>query len=201
MPKFPTVLLAFLIAPSLAFSAAPETALLSPVSGACISSAFGPRVLPDIPQAGTYHYGIDLPAAAGAPVFAVAPGAVIRIQRKGPGGLEMLIQHDGFIGIYSHFGMIAPAFAEGKRIVAAGEKLGVVGRTGLSTGPHLYFEMLLGGRPVDPTLYLALPRCDGEPAPAPVTQVAKQESDGVVIGGRKYYQLELPQKDYYDWQR
>ena len=59
--------------------------------------------------------------------MATAPGKVIRIQKKGPGGLEILVQHDGFVGIHSHLGMAAPAFAEGKGTVAAGEKLGVVG--------------------------------------------------------------------------
>ena len=110
------------------------TSLLPPVSAACISSPFGPRVLPNVPEAGSYHYGVDLPAPVGSAVIAAAPGSVIRVQRKGPGGLEMLVQHDGFVGIYSHFGMISPAFAEGKRTVAAGERLGVVGRTGVSLG-------------------------------------------------------------------
>ena len=89
--------------------------LSPPVSPACISSSFGPRVLPNQPEAGTYHYGVDLPAAEGAAVFAAAPGTVIRVQRNGPGGLEMLVQHDGFVGVYSHFGTIMPAFTEGKR--------------------------------------------------------------------------------------
>ena len=94
-------------------------------------------MLPNQPEAGTYHYGVDLPAPAGAAVVAAAPGSVIRVQRKGPGGLEVLVQHDGFVGIYSHFGSIAPPFAEGKRTVTAGEKLGVVGRTGVTSGAHL----------------------------------------------------------------
>ncbi len=38
----------------------------------------------------------------------------MRIQRKGPGGLEVVVQHDGFVGIYSHLGMVTPALAEGK---------------------------------------------------------------------------------------
>ena len=46
----------------------------------------------------------------------------------------MLVQHDGFVGVYSHFGMVVPAFAEGKRTVEAGEKLGVVGTTGVTSG-------------------------------------------------------------------
>ena len=130
--------------------------LKPPVSPACISSPFGPRALPDHPQAGTYHYGIDLAAPAGAPVLATAPGRVIRVQRKGPGGLEVLVQHDGFMGIYSHLGMLTPAFAQGKTGVAAGEKLGVVGRSGFISGTHVYFEMILAGKPVDPAPYLAV---------------------------------------------
>ena len=136
--------------------------LLPPVRPACISSPFGPRVLRNHPFGGTYHYGVDLPAPAGAPVFATAPGKVIRVQKKGPGGLEMLVQHDGFVGIYSHLGMLTPAFALGKKTVAAGEKLGVVGRTGVISGTHVYFEMVLGGTPVDPTPYLNVPLCARE---------------------------------------
>jgi murein DD-endopeptidase MepM/ murein hydrolase activator NlpD len=194
--------LAIAVAPIQPRGAAAETlvnpVLLPPVVAPCISSASGPRVLPNQPEAGTYHYGVDLPAAAGAPVVAAAPGTVIRIQRKGPGGLEMLVQHDGFVGIYSHFGTIAPAFAEGKRTVAAGEKLGVVGRTGVISGTHLFFEILLDGKPVDPAPYLHLPRCGGKAPPATLdTRIA----DGAAVGGRKYYQLLLPERQYYDWHR
>ena len=168
-----------------------ETQLLSPpVSPACISSPFGPRVLPDHPQAGTYHYGIDLPAPAGASVLATAPGKVIRVQKKGPGGLEILVQHDGFVGIYSHFGMLSPAFAEGKTDVAAGEKLGVVGRTGIISGTHVYFEMVLAGKPVDPAPYLGVPLCGGV-TPRTIT-AGRTDSDGIegaMIGGRRYYVL------------
>jgi murein DD-endopeptidase MepM/ murein hydrolase activator NlpD len=135
-------------------------ALLSPVPSACVSSPFGPRVLPNRPLAGQYHYGIDMPAPAGEAVRAAAPGTVMRIQRKGPGGLEVLVQHDGFVGIYSHLGMVTPSLAEGKSTLAAGEKLGVVGHSGLTYGMHLYFEMLLSGRPVDPAPYLGVPLCN-----------------------------------------
>jgi murein DD-endopeptidase MepM/ murein hydrolase activator NlpD len=119
---------------------------------------------------------------------------VIRIQRKGPGGLEMLVQHAGFVAIYSHFGMVAPAFAEGKRTVEAGEKLGVVGRTGLNTGAHLFFEMILDGKPTDPEPYLGLPACNGEAlhtAAATPPVPAKSDDGGTVVGGRKYFQVFL----------
>jgi murein DD-endopeptidase MepM/ murein hydrolase activator NlpD len=143
----------------------PAPMLIPPVSPACISSPFGPRVLANHPQAGSYHYGVDLPAPPGASIVATAPGKVFRMQKKGPGGLEILVQHDGFIGIYSHLGMAAPPFAQGKRIVAAGEKLGVVGRTGVTVGTHVYFEMLIAGRPVDPAPYLRVPTCGHEVRP------------------------------------
>jgi murein DD-endopeptidase MepM/ murein hydrolase activator NlpD len=133
--------------------------LLSPVRSACISSPFGPRVLAGRPKAGTFHPGIDMPAPAGEAVRAVAAGRVLRIQRKGAGGLEVMVQHDGFIGIYSHLGMIAPPFAEGKSAVVPGEKLGVIGRTGVTYGTHLFFEMLKAGQPVDPAPFLGLQRC------------------------------------------
>ena len=147
----------------------PEPTLIPPVNPACISSPFGPRVLANHPQAGSYHYGVDLPAPPGASIVATAPGKVIRMQKKGPGGLEILVQHDGFIGIYSHLGIAVPSFAQGKRTVAAGEKLGVVGRTGVTVGTHVYFEMLIAGKPVDPTPYLRVPTCGREvrpPSPA-----------------------------------
>jgi murein DD-endopeptidase MepM/ murein hydrolase activator NlpD len=166
--------------------------LVPPVNPACISSPFGPRVLPDHPLAGTYHYGIDFPAPAGASVLATAPGKVIRVQKKGPGGLEILVQHDGFVGIYSHFGMLSPAFAEGKTDVAAGEKLGVVGRTGIISGTHVYFEMILAGKPVDPAPYLGVPLCGGT---TNRRVAARKDSDGIegaMIGGRKYYVLLPP---------
>jgi murein DD-endopeptidase MepM/ murein hydrolase activator NlpD len=143
----------------------PEPMLVPPVSPACISSPFGPRVLANHPQAGTYHHGVDLPAPPGAAIVATASGKVIRIQKKGPGGLEILVQHDGFVAIYSHLGMAAPAFAQGKRTVAAGEKLGVVGRTGVTAGTHVYFEMLMAGKPIDPAPYLHVPKCEPQVRP------------------------------------
>jgi murein DD-endopeptidase MepM/ murein hydrolase activator NlpD len=136
-------------------------ALLLPVSSACISSPFGPRILPNRPEAGTYHYGIDLPAPEGAPVRATAPGQLIRVQHHGPGGLEMLVQHDGFVGVYSHLGAVSPTLLAGKTTIAAGEQLGVVGHTGVTFGMHLYFAMLLSGKPVDPAPYLGVGQCSG----------------------------------------
>ncbi len=141
-------------------AAAEPLMLLPPVSPACVSSPFGPRVLPGKPLAGTYHWGIDLPAPLGAAVRAAAAGDIVSIHKRGPGGLELVIQHAGFVTLYAHLGLLVPAVAEGRRRVAAGEKLGVVGRTGVSYGPHVYFELRIGGARVDPAPYLAVTRCN-----------------------------------------
>jgi murein DD-endopeptidase MepM/ murein hydrolase activator NlpD len=170
-----------------------STGLLAPVSQACISSPFGPRVLPNQPLAGSYHYGIDLPAPDGSPVLATASGTVIRVQNKGPGGLEMLVQHNGFVGVYSHFSMIMPEFTTGKRTVEAGEQLGFVGNTGISSGAHLYFEMILAGRPVDPAPYLALPQCNGAAPRVQTARMDANESHGTI---RQYFQI-LPNGEVY----
>jgi murein DD-endopeptidase MepM/ murein hydrolase activator NlpD len=138
---------------------ASKAPMLPPVEPACVSSPFGPRILPNRPLAGTFHNGIDIPAPIGSPVVAVAPGTVIRIQRHGIGGLEVLIQHDGFVGVYSHLGLVAPVLAEGAKTIYGGERIGTVGRTGLSYGPHLYFGMIVDGRSVDPAPLINLAPC------------------------------------------
>lgn len=150
-----------------AHSVAPATTILPgtvgklepPVTPACISSPFGPRILPNHPLAGTFHNGIDMPAPAGAPVRAIAAGRVIRAQRRGPGGLELLVQHQGFVGVYSHLGSIAPTIAEGHLTVHAGEKIGVVGHSGVMYGMHLFFAMERDGHFVNPEEYLRLANC------------------------------------------
>lgn len=138
--------------------------LLPPVSPACVSSPFGPRILPGKPKAGTYHWGIDLPAPVGAPVRAVAAGQVVSIHKRGPGGLEVVVQHGdpragGFLALYAHLGSVTPALAEGRRNVAAGEKLGVVGRTGVSYGAHVYFEVRVGTERIDPAPLISVVHC------------------------------------------
>lgn len=196
-PRVCCVIVALSLAPAIASATQQpreDQTLLRPVGADCISSPFGPRVLPNHPLAGTYHYGVDLPAPAGAPVHAAAPGKVIRIQRKGPGGLEVLVQHDGFVGVYSHLGMVAPALAEGKTTLVAGEKLGVVGHTGVTFGMHLYFEMIMSGRPVDPAPYLGLPLCNGG-VHRTLTDVL--DADGKIPPTRRIYEGHYLGRNYY----
>ena len=180
-------LIGLLLLPGLAVARSPPPTLVLPVSSPCISSPFGPRIIPNHPQAGTYHYGVDLPAPEGAEVRATAFGKVIGIHNSGPGGLEILVQHEGYVGVYSHLGMVTPALAVGRTTVMAGDKLGVVGHTGVVFGTHLYFGMI-AGRPIDPAPYLGVPLCAGavhQRTPAEIL-----ESGGKLPPTRHYYLLD-----------
>jgi murein DD-endopeptidase MepM/ murein hydrolase activator NlpD len=136
-------------------------ALAPPVSPACVSSPFGGRGLgAGGPRASRLHTGVDLPAPAGAWVRAAAAGQVTAIRRQGSAGLEVHLHRPGrWVTRYAHLGAVAPALASGKRSVAQGEALGRVGRTGVTYGTHLHFELLVGGVLVDPAPYLRVERC------------------------------------------
>jgi murein DD-endopeptidase MepM/ murein hydrolase activator NlpD len=139
--------------------------LSPPVVPACISSPFGPRNLPG-PHAAKFHNGIDFPAPPGAWVTAVAAGSVLAIGRRAEYGLVIDLSHrDGhggqFVTRYAHLGTASAKLARGLRSVAAGERIGRIGRTGITYGTHLHFELHLAGHPVDPEPYFGVPRCAG----------------------------------------
>jgi murein DD-endopeptidase MepM/ murein hydrolase activator NlpD len=150
------------LTPALKAGAAPQVVLpplIRPVLPGCVTSPFGPRFLAAAPVAGHFHWGVDLRAGAGARVLAVADGRIIRIDREGMGGLEVLVQHSGFRTLYAHLGMVAPAIADGATRLRAGQWIGRIGRTGLTLGTHLYFEIIIAGRRVDPAPYLGVAAC------------------------------------------
>jgi len=133
--------------------------LLPPLSPACISSPFGwRRALGPLSPAGM-HNGIDIAAAPGTLVRAAAAGRVVKIERMGIGGLQVILGNQGFTTLYAHLGTLVPPIAEGARTITAGEKIGFVGRSGLTYGVHLFFEVTVDGKPVDPAGFLSLPRC------------------------------------------
>ena len=184
------VLLAALLCTPCAVAAPRHAAIVIPVGSSCISSPFGPRVIPNHPEAGTYHNGIDLPAAEGTPVHAVSSGKLLRIDRGGPGGLEVLIDHDGFVGVYSHLASISPDLNKG--LILAGSEVGIVGRTGVSFGPHLFFAMLINGKAVDPAPLLGVPACNGAPhQPSPAQILA---AGGKLPPTRRYLDLRITVK-------
>jgi murein DD-endopeptidase MepM/ murein hydrolase activator NlpD len=150
-----------------AANAAPALGSLPPpVTPACISSPFGPRRLVG-PHAATFHNGIDFPAPAGAWVRAVADGEIVAVRRLGTSGLEIdLLHHDPggtFVTRYAHLGTVSPEVEMGRRVFAEGERIGRVGRTGITYGTHVHFELHLDGKPVDPEPYFTVPRCGGAP--------------------------------------
>jgi murein DD-endopeptidase MepM/ murein hydrolase activator NlpD len=69
------------------------------------------------------------------------------------------MQNDGYVSVYSHLASIAPS--PGKGVIAAGDEIGVVGHTGVSFGPHLFFALLENGRAVGPRPFLGVPMCSG----------------------------------------
>lgn len=117
-----------------------------PVRGA-LNSPFGPRLSPWTGQP-EFHAGIDLAAAAGTPVKAPAPG-VVRFAGTAEGyGHNVVIDHGA--GLQSRYGHLQKiGVARGQR-VERGQLIGLTGNTGRSTAPHLHYEVLVDGRPVDP---------------------------------------------------
>jgi murein DD-endopeptidase MepM/ murein hydrolase activator NlpD len=106
------------------------------------------------------HHGVDLAAPAGAWVRAAAAGNVVAIRRRSGAGLEVELRHaDGRVTRYAHLGTVAPAIASGRRDVAQGEALGRVGRTGITYGTHLHFELVVRGQLVDPAPFLTVAPC------------------------------------------
>lgn len=158
-------LLPLLFATSIARADIPAGALGLPLSPACVSSPFGPRAAPG-PRGSEMHRGIDLPAPAGAWVVAAAAGEVVAIRRHRAGaGLEVEMRHaGGIVTRYAHLGQVAPALAGGRRRLARGERIGRIGRTGITYGTHLHFELLLGGAHLDPAPVLGVEAC-GAPQP------------------------------------
>ncbi len=133
--------------------------LLLPVTPGCVSSPFGARNAAE-PRASHFHTGIDLPAPAGTWVHAAAAGTVVAIRRRGAAGLEVEIRHTpGMTTRYDHLGSVASALQSGKRRVAQGDVLGRIGRSGITYGTHLHFELLLNGTRVDPAPALGVKPC------------------------------------------
>jgi len=96
------------------------------------------------------HQGVDFAAREGAPVLAAADGVVTQAGPAGGYGNFMRIRHaGGWATGYAHLSSFAPSIAAGARVLR-GEVIAFVGHTGLATGPHLHFEVSLGGVKLDP---------------------------------------------------
>ena len=118
-----------------------------------VSSAYGHRTHP-ITGEEDFHGGLDLAAAEGTPVACVLDGVVLQTGTSDSYGNYVRVLHSGdFVSTYNH--LSAYEVKPGQRL-QKGQKLGEVGSTGMSTGPHLHLEFLLHGIRVDPAVALGV---------------------------------------------
>lgn len=135
--------------------AAPQTHVsipsLVPVHDARVTSPFGMRWHP-ILGIRRMHDGIDLAAPRGTPVYATANGRVAMAQRFGGYGNFVELEHGG--DLETRYGHLSSYTVHVGEEVHKGELIGYVGSTGLSTGPHLHYEVRVDGKPVNPAFFL-----------------------------------------------
>ncbi len=119
---------------------------IKPVN-ARISSGYGNRFHPILKRT-RLHAGVDFAARTGTPIRATASGTVIFAGYRGGYGNTVIIDHGG--GVSSLYGHCSRLFVGSGAKVRQGQTIAAVGSTGLSTGPHLHFEIRVNGRPVNP---------------------------------------------------
>lgn len=129
---------------------------------AAISSAFGLRKDPFSKQT-RFHKGLDLAAPEGMKVMAALQGTVVSAGYENGYGNTVLIQHSG--GLQTRYGHLASINVKPGDAIASQSILGTVGDTGQSSGPHLHFEVIRMGQPVDPLLSLGAQSIIPEPHP------------------------------------
>lgn len=128
-----------------------------PLSDWVLTQSYGCTALDMEPAAawcptGHFHSGLDLAAPEGTPVHAAARGVVRAAEDPGGYGLYVVVDHGG--GVSTLYGHLERTRLGNGVAVRAGDDLGFVGSTGLSTGAHLHFEVRREGRPVDPIPWL-----------------------------------------------
>ena len=123
-----------------------SSGLIMPANGP-ITSYFGYRYHP-ILHFTRFHAGVDIGAGWGSPIVAAGDGRVIGAGWAGGYGREVEIAHGG--GVVSLYGHMSEIVAQPGSFVRQGQLIGYVGSSGLSTGPHVHFEVRLAGQPVNP---------------------------------------------------
>lgn len=128
---------------------------LWPVDGT-IRSSFGARLDPFSGDSGTFHTGIDLQAPSGTPVHVSGDGVVESAGWSGGYGKLVVIDHGN--GIETYYAHLSEMIVLPGEDVRRGEIIALSGGTGHATGPHVHYEVRLGGTPVNPYRYLAKAR-------------------------------------------
>ena len=127
---------------------AKKALMKTPINGARLSSSFGMRKHPILGY-NKMHRGTDFAAPEGTPIMASGDGKIIRARWCGGGGNCIKIKHNStYSTVYAHLSKFASGIKEGKR-VKQGRIIGYVGSTGLSTGPHLHYEVIENGKKIN----------------------------------------------------
>ena len=125
-----------------------KSLMKTPINGARLSSSFGNRKHPILGYT-KLHTGTDFAALSGTPIMASGSGTVTRSRWCGGGGNCVKIKHNStYETIYAHMKSFAKGIREGKK-VKQGQIIGYVGSTGMSTGPHLHYEVVVIGKKVN----------------------------------------------------
>ena len=125
-----------------------KSLMKTPINGARLSSSFGMRKHPILGY-NKMHRGTDFAAPSGTPIMASGSGTVTRARWCGGGGNCVKIKHNStYETIYAHMKAFAKGIKEGRK-VKQGQIIGYVGSTGLSTGPHLHYEVIVNGKKVN----------------------------------------------------
>jgi len=133
-----------------------KTLMVTPIDGARLSSRYGMRRHPILGYS-RMHRGLDFAAPTGTPIMAAGDGVVEFAGRKGNYGNYIRIRHPNeYHTVYAHLSRFASGVRRGAR-VKQGQTIGYVGSTGMSTGPHLHYEVLHRGKHINPTTMASPP--------------------------------------------
>ena len=125
-----------------------KSLMKTPINGARLSSSFGMRKHPILGY-NRMHRGTDFAAPSGTPIMASGSGTITRARWCGGGGNCVKIKHNStYETIYAHMKSFGKGIKEGKK-VKQGQIIGYVGSTGLSTGPHLHYEVIVNGKKIN----------------------------------------------------
>ena len=125
-----------------------KSLMKTPINGARLSSSYGMRKHPILGY-NKMHRGTDFAAPSGTPIMASGSGTVTRARWCGGGGNCVKIKHNStYETIYAHMKAFAKGIKEGRK-VKQGQIIGYVGSTGMSTGPHLHYEVVVNGKKVN----------------------------------------------------